>query len=76
MRGGLTGAREPGSRKAVLRALAQYDRLHVLGISFGLGGSDPATNAAIARKGRGRYLYITAFDDLPLAISRILAGRG
>jgi Mg-chelatase subunit ChlD len=55
---------------------AKYDRLHVLGISFGLGGSDPATNAAIARKGRGRYLYVTKFDDLPLAITRILTNRG
>jgi Mg-chelatase subunit ChlD len=58
-----------------VEAAARYDRLHVLGISFGLGGSDPATNAAIARKGRGRYLYVTKFDDLPLAITRILTNR-
>jgi Mg-chelatase subunit ChlD len=55
---------------------AKFDRLHVLGISFGLGGSDPATNAAMARKGRGRYLFVRKYDDLPLAITRILTNRG
>jgi Mg-chelatase subunit ChlD len=57
------------------KVAAKYDRLHVLGISFGLGGSDPATNAAIARKGRGAYMYVRSFDDLPLAITRILSNR-
>lgn len=56
-------------------AAAKFDRLHVLGISFGLGGSDPATNAAIARKGRGTYMYVRSFDDLPLAITKILSHR-
>jgi Mg-chelatase subunit ChlD len=55
---------------------AKYERLHVLGISFGLGGGDPGTNAALARRGRGRYLYVRRFDDLPLAITRILTNRG
>jgi Mg-chelatase subunit ChlD len=54
---------------------AWYDRLHVLGISFGLGGSDPATNQAIAKRGRGRYLYLREYDDLPLAITKILTNR-
>jgi len=54
---------------------AKYDRLHVLGISFGLGGSDPATNAQMAKKGRGRYMYVGKFDDLPLAITKILTNK-
>jgi len=54
---------------------AKYDRLHVLGISFGLGGSDPITNANMAKKGRGRYLHIQRFDDLPLAITKILTNK-
>jgi len=53
----------------------KYDRLHVLGISFGLGGSDPATNAQMAKKGRGRYMYVGKFDDLPLAITKILTNK-
>ncbi len=52
---------------------AKYDRLHVLGISFGLGGSDPATNVQMAKHGRGRYRYVRNFDDLPEAIAKILA---
>ena len=55
---------------------AKYDRLHVLGISFGLGGSDPSTNAEIARRGRGHYLYVRKFEDLPMAITKILTNRG
>lgn len=52
---------------------SKYDRLHVLGISFGLGGCDPAANSRIARRGRGRYLYVNRFSDLPMAILRILS---
>jgi Mg-chelatase subunit ChlD len=58
-----------------VEAAAKYDRLHVLGISFGLGGFDPSTNAAMAKRGRGRYLYVQTFEDLPMAISRILTNR-
>jgi Mg-chelatase subunit ChlD len=54
---------------------SKYDRLDVMGLSFGLGGSDPSTNAQMARKGRGRYRYIEKFDDLPMAIGEILSGR-
>jgi len=54
---------------------AKYDRLHVLGISFGLGGSDPATNSQMAKKGRGRYMYVGKFDDLPVAITKILTNK-
>ncbi len=54
---------------------AKYDRLHVLGISFGVGGSDPAGNAAIAKKGRGSYMFVRTFDDLPIAIRKILTTR-
>jgi Mg-chelatase subunit ChlD len=54
---------------------ARYDRLHVLGISFGLGGSDPAANRQMAEKGRGRYMYVGSYEDLPTAITRILTGR-
>ena len=54
---------------------AKYDRLHVLGISFGVGGSDPAGNAAIAKKGRGGYMFVRTFDDLPIAITKILTNR-
>ena len=54
---------------------AKYDRLHVLGISFGLGGSDPATNSRMAQKGKGRYMYVSKFDDLPMAITKILIDR-
>ncbi len=54
---------------------AKYDRLHVLGISFGLGGSDPATNSRMAKKGRGRYMYVGRFDDLPVAITKILTNK-
>jgi len=53
----------------------KYDRLHVLGISFGLGGSDPATNSQMARKGKGRYMYVGKFEDLPVAITKILTNR-
>lgn len=53
----------------------RYDRLHVLGISFGLGGSDPAANSVMAKKGKGKYMYVGAFDDLPTAISKILTNR-
>ncbi len=53
----------------------KYDRLHVLGISFGLGGSDPQTNMLMAQHGRGRYMYVQRFDDLPLAITKILTSR-
>jgi Mg-chelatase subunit ChlD len=53
----------------------KYDRLHVLGISFGLGGSDPQTNILMAKHGRGRYMYIQRFDDLPMAITKILTSR-
>jgi Mg-chelatase subunit ChlD len=56
-------------------AASKYDRLHVLGISFGLGGADPSTNIQIAKKGRGRYMYVGAFDDLPMAITKILSNR-
>ncbi len=52
---------------------AKFDRLHVLGISFGLGGSDPNTNRLMAKKGRGRYMYVGAYDDLPVAITKILS---
>jgi len=58
-----------------VEAASKYDRLHVLGISFGLGGSDPLTNSEIAKKGRGRYKYITKFDDLPMAITKILTNK-
>jgi Mg-chelatase subunit ChlD len=58
-----------------VEAAAKYDRLHVLGISFGLGGFDTSTNAAMAKRGRGRYLHVRNFDDLPMAISRILTNR-
>lgn len=51
---------------------SQYDRLHVLEISFGRGRSDPATNTLMAQKGRGKYMYVHKFDDLPLSISQIL----
>jgi len=54
---------------------SKYDRLHVLGISFGLGGSDPTTNSQIAKRGRGKYNYIKKFDDLPMAITRILTNK-
>ena len=54
---------------------AKYDRLHVLGISFGFGGCDPAANMLMAKKGNGHYKYVNAFDDLPIAISKILAYR-
>lgn len=53
----------------------RYDRLHVLGISFGLGGSDPQTNLLMAQHGKGRYMYVRHFDDLPLAITKILTSR-
>jgi Mg-chelatase subunit ChlD len=53
----------------------RYDRLHVLGISFGLGGSDPAANRLMAEKGRGRYRYVGSYEDLPAAITRILTDR-
>jgi hypothetical protein len=55
-----------------LPAAAGFKQLHVLGISLGLGGSDPDTNARIARKGKGRYLYVRDFNDLPLAVKKIL----
>jgi Mg-chelatase subunit ChlD len=54
---------------------AKFDRLHVLGISFGLGGSDPVTNRLMAKKGGGRAMYVGSFEDLPLAITRILTDR-
>ncbi len=54
---------------------SKYDRLHVLGISFGLGGSDPITNMNMAKKGKGKYLHVQKFDDLPLAITKILTNR-
>jgi len=54
---------------------AKYDRLNVLGISFGLGGSDPATNSQMAKKGRGRYMYVGKFEDLPVAITKILTNK-
>jgi Mg-chelatase subunit ChlD len=54
---------------------AKYDRLHVLGISFGLGGSDPATNSQMAKKGQGRYMYVGKFEDLPVAITKILTNK-
>jgi Mg-chelatase subunit ChlD len=54
---------------------SNYDRLDVMGLSFGLGGSDPSTNAQMAKRGRGRYTYIKQFDDLPMAIGRILSRR-
>ena len=54
---------------------SKFDRLHVLGISFGIGGSDPITNANMAKYGRGKYLYVNKFEDLPLAITRILTNR-
>lgn len=54
---------------------SKYDRLHVLGISFGFGGCDPAANTLMAKKGNGRYMYVRAFDDLPATISKILANR-
>jgi Mg-chelatase subunit ChlD len=54
---------------------AKFDRLHVLGISFGLGGSDPTTNRLMAKKGDGRYMYVGSYEDLPLAITRILTNR-
>ena len=54
---------------------SQYDRLDVMGLSFGLGGSDPSTNALMAKKGKGKYMYMKKFDDLPMAISRILSGK-
>jgi Mg-chelatase subunit ChlD len=54
---------------------ARYDRLDVMGLSFGLGGSDPFTNAQMAKKGKGRYTYIKKFDDLPMAIGRILSRK-
>ncbi len=54
---------------------ARYDRLHVLGISFGLGGSDPITNKNMAKKGRGKYIHIQRFDDLPFGIVRILTNK-
>ena len=53
----------------------KYDRLHVLGISFGLGGNDPHTNMLMAQHGRGRYMHVQRFDDLPLAITKILTSR-
>jgi Mg-chelatase subunit ChlD len=58
-----------------IEAAGKYDRLHVLGISFGLGGGDPALNAAMAERGRGKYLYVREFDDLPKAVTRILTNR-
>ncbi len=58
-----------------LEIAAKYDRLHVLGISFGLGGSDPATNSLMAKKGKGRYMYVNKFDDLPMAITKILTNK-
>jgi len=54
---------------------AKYDRLHVLGISFGIGGSDPKTNSQMAKKGKGRYMYIKKYDDLPIAITKILTNK-
>jgi len=54
---------------------SKFDRLHVLGISFGLGGCDPLTNAQMAKRGRGRYHHIARFDDLPAAINRVLTAR-
>ncbi len=53
----------------------KYDRLHVLRISFGLGGGDPHTNMLMAQHGKGRYMYVRHFDELPLAISKILSSR-
>ena len=54
---------------------AKYDRLHVLGISFGLGGSDPRANRLMAKKGNGRSMYVGSFEDLPSAITKILTNR-
>ncbi|MBU3948702.1 MAG: VWA domain-containing protein [Proteobacteria bacterium] len=54
---------------------AKFDRLHVLGISFGTGGSDRATNVLMAQKGHGRYRFIQRFDDLPIAIAKIIANK-
>jgi Mg-chelatase subunit ChlD len=56
-----------------LEITAKYQRLHVLGITFGLGGSDPETNSRMAKRGRGKYTHVRNFDDLLLAISKILA---
>jgi Mg-chelatase subunit ChlD len=53
----------------------KYDRLHVLGISFGIGGSDPKTNSQMAKKGKGKYMYVRKYDDLPLAITKILTNK-
>jgi len=54
---------------------SKYDRLDVMGLTFGLGGSDPVTNAQMAKNGKGRYMYIKKFDDLPMAIGKILSGK-
>jgi len=53
----------------------RFDRLHVLGISFGRGGSDPVLNAKMARAGKGKYMHVKNFDDLPLAIAKILRNK-
>ena len=58
-----------------VEAAAKYDRLHVLGISFGTGGSDPNTNSQMAKKGKGRYMYVKKYDDLPIAITKILTNK-
>jgi Mg-chelatase subunit ChlD len=58
-----------------VKIAAKYDRLDVMGLTFGIGGSDPSTNAQMAKQGRGRYMYIRKFDDLPMAIGKILSGR-
>lgn len=53
----------------------RFEKLHVLGISFGIGGSDPTLNAKMARTGRGKYMHVKNFDDLPLAIAKILRNK-
>ena len=58
-----------------LEIAARYDRLHVLGISFGIGGSDPTTNSQMAKKGKGRYKYVGKYEDLPMAITKILTNK-
>jgi Mg-chelatase subunit ChlD len=58
-----------------LEIASRYDRLHVLGISFGLRGSDSNMNSLMAQKGRGKYMNVLIFDDLPIAIKKILNSK-
>jgi len=58
--------------KDPLEMAKKFSKLHVIQVPIGYGGSDTEMCENLAKEGRGKRIYVSAFQELPRAVLEIL----